>query len=123
MQLQVVFFFVVVLLAVQAQLCLSGLPHTRLVHAAAALVPYIAVLAVAAVMCWAPWELPAKRRLAVEATSPSREPEEATGGAEVDSREQESAVGRDSGAERPSEHLVRALAELSMSARAILADI
>lgn len=110
MQLQVVFIFVVALLAIQAQLYLSGLAQTRLVHVAAVLVPYIAALAVVAVLSWAPWELPAKRTAAVAATSVSREPEEATGDTEADSKEQESAVEGPSEAERPSKHLVRALA-------------
>ena len=114
MQLQVVFLFVVVLLAVQAQVYLSGLPATRLAHAAAVLVPYIAVLAVAAVMTWAPWELPAKRAStsAVVAAPAGGAPKEAAGGAEVDSREQETSVESGSEPEGPSEHLVGALAKL-----------
>ena len=107
MQLQVVFVFVVVLLAAQAQVYLSGLPSSTLARAAAVLVPYIAVLTVAAVMCWAPWELPAKRPPATAVTPASREPEEATHGAEVDTREHQPAAEGASEAEKPSEHVVR----------------
>ncbi len=107
MQLQVVFVFVVVLLAAQAQAYLSGLPASNLARVAAVLIPYFACIAVAAVMCWAPWEVPPKRAPVIHATSASREPEEAAGDAEVESREQEPADEGPSGFERPSEHQVR----------------
>ena len=111
MQLQVVFVFVVVLLTTQAQAYLLGLPASTLAHVGAAVVPYFAFVAVAAVMCWAPWELPPRRIAAagasvMDATSASREPEEATGGAEVEGREQEPAAEGDAVAERSSEHQV-----------------
>ncbi len=107
MQLQVVFVFVVVLLAAQAQAYLSGLPASTLVRLAAVLVPYIACLPVAAIMCWAPWELPPKEAPAVDAVSASREAEEAPNHAEVDTQEHESAAEDSAAPEKPAEHLVR----------------
>ena len=108
-QLQLVFILVMALLAIQARLYLSGLPDSILVRTSVTAVPCIVYLAILVVLDKQLWRVPAKRAPAVGDASASQEPEEATAPAEVDSRQREPAVEDDSGAERPSEQLVRAV--------------
>ena len=89
-QLQLVFVFVMVLLAIQAQLHLSSLPQSTLDRVLALAVPYIATLVVAAVMFRQPWDLPPKKDAvkgaSLDRSEEQRNPEQASEGAEVDSR-------------------------------------
>jgi len=91
-QLQLTFVFVMVLLAIQAQLYLSSLPQSTLNRVSVLAVPYIATLLVAAVMFRQPWDLPPKKDAAkgarLDRSEEEQNPEQASEGAEVDSRVQ-----------------------------------
>lgn len=63
-QLQTLFVCVVLLLTLQAQHYLAGLPHSARTNTLAAAVPYLGIMGVAVALLCHPWDLPRKQEAA-----------------------------------------------------------
>ena len=75
-QLQTLFVCVVLLLTVQAQHYLAGLPHSARTNTLVAAVPYLGIMVVAVALLYHPWELPRKQEAARDVRSGSNQPEQ-----------------------------------------------
>lgn len=113
-QLQVLFVCVVLLLTLQAQHYLTGLPQSARTNTLTAAVPYLATLVVAVALLCHPWDLPGKQEAARGVRSGSKQqeqeaPEETPEGDEDRGKGQEGSakLGTDDGpeGEKPTEQV------------------
>ena len=113
-QLQVLFVCVVLLLTLQAQHYLTGLPQSARTNTLTAAVPYLATLVVAVALLSHPWDLPGKQEAARGVRSGSNQqeqeaPEETPEGDEDRGKGQEDSakLGPDEGpeGEKPTEQV------------------
>ena len=107
-QLQVLFVCVVLLLTLQAQHYLAGLPHSTRTNTLAAAVPYLATLVVAVALLCHPWDLPGKQKAARGVRSGSNQQEQEAWDKDRGKGQEDSAkLGTDDGpeGEKPTEQV------------------